>query len=269
MDWRDEGIVLSARKHGEGAAIVSLLTAEHGRHSGLVRGGAGRRARGIYQPGNKVAAAWRARLEDHLGTYSCELIHAYAAPVLSDPVTLAGLSAACAVSESALAEREPHPALFRGLEALVAAMAANGGGEIRWGPDYVRWELAVLREAGFGLDLTSCAATGATGNLVYVSPKSGQAVSGEAGARHREKLLPLPNYLLVENSDRNGNRAETDRVLGRPPRTVGLAELRDGLALTGYFLERHVFAAHNKGRTPAARTRFVDRIRKLATISGE
>lgn len=274
MDWQDEGIVLSARKHGESAAIVSLLTAEHGRHAGLVRGGAGRRARGIYQPGNKVTAAWRARLEEHLGTYTCELVAAHAAPVLSDPLALAGLSAACAVAEAALAERESHPRLYHRLERLVTAMGVNGGGggEIIWGPDYVRWELAVLRDAGFGLDLTSCAATGTTANLIYVSPKSGHAVSADAGAAYKEKLLPLPEYLLVDNSGENGNGSETEqerttsRVASRPHGTDPGA-LHGGLALTGYFLERHVFAVQNNGRVPAARTRFVDRVRKLATIS--
>ena len=144
-------------------------------------------------------------------------------------------------------------------------MGSNGGPErIPWGPDYVRWELAVLRDVGFGLDLSACASTGVSENLIYVSPKSGQAVSEDAGRPYRDKLLALPDYLLVDNSGENGNGPETEGVRAG----VAPGALHDGLLLTGYFLERHVFAVHNNGRVPAARTRFVDRVRKLATISG-
>ena len=119
MNWTDIGIVLSARKHGEGSAIVSLLTEEHGRHAGLVKGGSGKRARGIYEPGNLVSATWKARLEEHLGTFTCELTKAHAALVFDDQIRLAVLSAACAVTEVALPEREPHPALYESLTALL------------------------------------------------------------------------------------------------------------------------------------------------------
>jgi DNA repair protein RecO len=146
MDWSDEGIVLSARRHGESAAIVTLLTREHGRHLGLVRGGAGRRARGTYEPGNEVAARWRARLEDHLGTFTCELVINHAARLMDEPARLAALAAACAVADSTLPEREPLGPLYSGLRALLLALQTPG-----WAEAYVRWELALLRDLGFGL----------------------------------------------------------------------------------------------------------------------
>ena len=147
MDWADEGIVLSARKHGESAAIVTLLTRAHGRHLGLAHGGAGRRGRGVYQPGNRVTARWRARLAEYLGTYVCELERSVAAAFLDDPARLAGLSAACAVAEVTLPERESHPAVFEAMLALLEAFETPG-----WDQAYVRWELGLLQELGFGLD---------------------------------------------------------------------------------------------------------------------
>jgi DNA repair protein RecO (recombination protein O) len=238
MDWTDTGIVLSARKHGENGVILSLMTEGHGRHLGLVRGGTGRRSRGLYQPGNAVSATWRARLEDHLGSYSCELVQAHAAAVLDDPVRLAGLSALVAVIEAALPERETHPRLYRDAVELVANMTAPD-----WLEHYVRFELVLLRDLGFGLDLTSCAATGRNDQLAYVSPRTGRAVSASAGEPYRDKLLPLPAFLTGENR-------------------AAPAEVLQGLQLTGYFLERTVFAHAAKG--PAARTRLVERLREHA-----
>ena len=191
MDWSDRAIVLSARKHGESSAIVSVLTRAHGRHAGLVRGGAGRRARGTFEPGNEVTARWRARLDEHLGTFACELLVSHAARLLDAPLPLAALAAACAVADAALPEREPHGVVHDGLAALLAALHEPGFAE-----SYVRWELALLAELGFGLDLSACAATGATGGLVFVSPRTGRAVSGQAGAPYRDRLLALPAFLL-------------------------------------------------------------------------
>ena len=247
MQWSDAGIVLSARKHGETSAIVSLLTRDHGRHSGLVRGGSGRRKRGVLQPGNEVAATWRARLPDHLGTYTIELTAARPAAFLDDPLRLAGLSAACAVAEVAMPEREPHPAAFAGLTAFLANLDQD-----LWSAVYVQWELGLLAELGFGLDLSSCAATGVSENLVYVSPRTGRAVSAQAGAAYRARLLPLPAF-LVSN--------------GRASAAWSWLDIRDGLALTGYFLERHVLAPHD-GTVPAARRRLADRIADSASTSG-
>ncbi|MFQ5765775.1 MAG: DNA repair protein RecO, partial [Rhodospirillales bacterium] len=169
MDWTDDGIVLSARKHGETSAIVTLLTRAHGRHLGLVRGGAGKRARGMLQPGNRVQARWRARLPEHLGTFTCELTEAFAAASLRDRLKLAGLSAACAMADAALPEREPHAAVFEGLLALLSVLQDED-----WPSAYVKWEMGLLGELGFGLDLSACAATGTNDQLAYVSPKSGR-----------------------------------------------------------------------------------------------
>ncbi len=247
MNWTDDGIVLSAQKHGETSIIVTLLTAEHGAHSGLVRGGAGKRARGIYEAGNFVTADWRARLEDHLGTYICELISPNAAPVLGDPLKLAGLSSACAVTERALPEREPMPEIFASLHTLIDALDDKKN----WIARYVAWELELLTQLGFGLDLTACAATGTSEDLIYVSPKSGQAVSESAGRPYHDKMLPLPAFLKSLESQAD----------------APIADVADGLELTGYFLERHAFIHHKTG-APSARTRLVDRVKQLATISG-
>ncbi len=247
MKWNDEGIVLSARKHGEGSAIVTLLTLEHGRHAGLVRGGAGKRARGLYQPGNKVSATWNARLEEHLGTYVCEMVEANAAAMLHDPERLAGLSAICAVAESALPERESHPAMYEGLDKFILSLQT--GGSDHWLKDYVEWELALLRELGFGLDLSACAATGDTDQLDFVSPKSARAVSRAAGDPYKDKLLLLPAFLT------DTPKSSTSDL---PP---SRDEVADGLILTGYFLDRHVHV-HNRNGAPNARTRFVDRLRQ-------
>jgi DNA repair protein RecO (recombination protein O) len=251
MEWSDEGIVLGARRHGESGAIVTLLTRAHGRHAGLVRGGAGRGARGLYEPGNVVLATWRARLSEHLGHFACELVEAHAAALLDDPLRLAALAAAAAVADAALPEREPHVAVYDRLKSLLARLADLEQTE-RWAPSwqcrYVRWELALLADLGFGLDLASCAAAGATDGLAYVSPRSGRAVSTEAGAAHADRLLRLPAFLLASES----------------PATP--AEILSGLDLTGFFLRRHVFVHRLEGKPanggePAARARFIARLR--------
>ncbi|MBY0430446.1 MAG: DNA repair protein RecO, partial [Rhodospirillales bacterium] len=190
MEWTDRGIVLSARRHGERDLIIQILTAEHGRHAGLVKAGGSRNLRGIVQPGNLLQAVWQARLEDQLGHFSCEVLHAYAAEVLADPGRLGCLVSACAVAERALPERAPASMSFSGLCAVLESFSGEG-----WAADYVRWELVVLAEAGFGLDLACCAATGASEDLIYVSPKSGRAVSRGPGQPYRDKLLALPAFL--------------------------------------------------------------------------
>ncbi|MSO92937.1 MAG: DNA repair protein RecO [Rhodospirillales bacterium] len=231
MDWTDEGIVLAARKHGETAAIVSVLTREHGRHPGLVRGGAGKRARGVLQPGNRVQARWRARLPEHLGTYTLELMAASGAAFLDDRLKLAGLTAALAVAETTLPEREAHAAVYEGLSGLLAALADDA-----WPAAYVRWEIALLTDLGYGLDLSRCAATGAREDLAYVSPKTGRAVSRAAGAPYRERLFLLPAFLIGGGD-------------GFAP-----VDVANGLKLTRHFLEQHVYSHRDRG-LPAARQR--------------
>jgi len=245
MDWHDDAIVLSARSHGETSLILQLLTREHGRHAGLVRGARRARGRGVYETGNRITADWRARLADHLGTLRCELLRGYAADLIDDRARLSCLAAAAALAEAALPEREAAPNAFLGLAALLDSLAADRG----WAAAYVAWELALLAELGFGLDLSRCAATGTTSDLVYVSPKSAQAVSREAGAPYRDKLLRLPGFLLSGDAS---------------PAPDGIS---DGLALTGFFLARHIFEPLDH-KMPAARVRFVDRMGQGTTISG-
>jgi len=237
MEWSDRGIVLSARRHGESSAVVSALTAAHGRHAGLVRGA--KRAGGTFEPGNLVQLRWRARLEDHLGNFQAELIHSFAASLLDDPLKLAALTSACALIDSALAERERHDKVFESLSGLLNTL--EQGTSADWQGVYVRFEFNLLTDLGFGLDLSQCAATGRNDTLVFVSPKTGRAVSATAGEPYRDRLLPLPGFLLDTKA------------------TASSKEIADGLLLTGSFLERHVFAPHGK-KFPLARTRLIDRI---------
>jgi DNA repair protein RecO (recombination protein O) len=236
MEWTDQAIVLASRRHGESSAVVQLLTRDHGRHAGLARGVSSKRNRAVAEPGNLVQAIWKARLSDHLGMLSLDPLHQTAAELMTTPRRLAGLASACAIAEAALPEREPHPALFDATSALFQVMEADDGEGVIWPAAYVKWELGVLSELGFGLDLTKCAATGETGGLAYVSPRSARAVSTEAGEPYKDRLLTLPRFLV-------------DSV------PAGNQSIVDGLALTGFFLQRHVFDAVHKA-TPAARDRF-------------
>jgi DNA repair protein RecO (recombination protein O) len=241
MLWQDEGVVLALRRHGESSAVVSLFTHAHGRHAGLVRGGAGRRARSVYEPGNALRVTWRARLPEQLGSFSCELQRTVAARVLDHPDRLAALGAACALLEASLPERDPHPLLYKMLLDLVDVLLENTG----WPERYVRFELALLAELGFGLDLQACAVTGQTGDLAYVSPRSGRAVSRQGAGVYADRLLPLPGFLL-----------------GAAP--ADAAQIQAGLRLTGAFLRRHLFDASERAM-PSARERL---LRQLARRVG-
>jgi DNA repair protein RecO (recombination protein O) len=244
MEWKDEGLVIARRHHGESAAIVSLLTREHGRHLGLVRGGTGRRAAGLYEPGNLVRAVWRGRLAEHLGSYACEPMQSFAARVIDDPLRLGALTSACAILEVALPEREPHDALYAATLELLSRLEDDG-----WAAQYARWECQCLADLGFGLDLSHCALTGTAEDLAYVSPRSGRAVSRAAGQPYAEKLFSLPSFLAGE---------------GAGP--VPLAAVLGALEMTGYFLERNVLAASDKP-VPQARIQFIDRLRRSVTIA--
>jgi DNA repair protein RecO (recombination protein O) len=238
VQWADIGIVLGARRHGETSAVAELMTREHGRHLGLVRGGSGTRHKPVLQVGNLVSAMWRARLDEHLGYYVIEGLDLRAASYLSMAHALYGLHHLAALCRF-LPERDPHQAVFDLLEHAIAHL----GDPTLAAALVARFELELLAELGFGLDLDSCAATGATAELVYVSPKSGRAVSREAGEPWRDKLLALPAFL---GGDAQGTQS------GMP----SAAELRDGFALTGFFLTRHVYEPRGES-LPESRHHFI------------
>ncbi len=243
MDWDAPAIVLDARPYGEGDAIATVMTAEHGAHRGLARGGAARGRTAIWQPGNLVHVRWVARLSEQLGSFSAELVHPGAALAMDDALALAMLSAACAVAEGALPEREAHPRVFDGLLHLIAHLPQ--GAEML--SDLVRWETLLLADLGYGLDLVSCAVTGETTGLAFVSPKTGRAVTGAGAGVWASRLLRLPPFLV------RGNDATP-------------ADWRDGLRLTGHFLRRDAFGHHHRP-LPAARQMLYDRVAALAAES--
>ncbi len=190
MQWSEEGCVLSLRRHGETSTLLEIFTSQHGRHLGLVRGGRSQRMRSQLQPGNKLIVTWRARLPEHLGTFTIEPLQLRAAVLMDNPLRLAALSSLCAFA-GLIAEREPHEQLHQAFEIVIDALENDDV----WPALMIRWELGLLEEMGFGLDLKTCAATGTTDNLIYVSPKSGRAVSEQAGLPYKDKLLVLPAFL--------------------------------------------------------------------------
>lgn len=240
MEWSDEGVVLSVRPHGERDAIVSALTFEHGRHLGLVIAGRSRRRAPVLQPGNRLVLGWRARLESQLGHFTIEPQRLYAATLVEDPLRLAALAATTSLLDVALAEREPHPALYAALMALLGPLAENAPD---WPETLVRFELLLLSELGFGLELARCAVTGTSEDLFWVSPRTGRAVSRAAGEPWAARLLPLPSFLA--------GRGPADR-----------AQIAQGLRLAGHFILRHILA-------PADRTMPIARERLLALLDPE
>jgi DNA repair protein RecO (recombination protein O) len=243
MQWIDQAIVLGVKRHGEGSAILELMTREHGRHLGLVRGASGARMRPVLQPGNRVSVTWRARLDEHLGNYAVEGLELVAARFLDASHALYGLMHIGALCRL-LPERDPHPQIHATLDDLLGALL-----DARLaGPRMARFELQMLSELGFGLDLESCAATGATAELVYVSPKSGRAVSRAAGQPWRDKLLRLPAFL-----------GEVFLGEGEPAQEPSAADLADAFAMTGFFLSRHVLEPRGLS-LPDARASFVNAV---------
>ena len=241
MEWRDEGLLLSVRRHGETSAIIEVLTAEHGRHPGLVRGGGGTRLGAVLQPGAQLSLEWRARLEDHLGTYKVEPLRSRAGRIMGDRGRLAGLNSMAAMALTTLPEREADADFYAQTVALADALAGDAP---PWPVAYARWEVALLTALGFGLDLERCAASGVRSDLAYVSPRTGRAVSRAAGAAWADRLLPLPGFLVGA---------------GRP--TAGA--LREALRLTGFFLETWMLPAFDQSALPAARGRLVEALDKL------
>ena len=236
MQWQDEGILLSARSHGEGALILQVMTPNYGRHGGLVRGGASRKNKATYQLGNRLALTWRARLADQLGSFTVELITCHAALVMDQPARLAALTSSCALVERALPDRDPHPDLYYLLCQLIDSLATSSV----WAEDYVRFELALLADLGFGLDLSDA-------DAVYVSPRTGRAVTRETAKGYEDKCLPLPGFLMDQ-------------------READAAGILAGLKLTGWFLERHLFAALDRP-IPEPRQALIDRLARDKTTS--
>lgn len=237
MDWRDTGILLSCRPHGESSAIIDTFTPEHGRHAGVVRGGTSRKIAPILQPGAQLDLAWRARLEEHIGSFSVEPVRSRAALVMQSRLALAGLNAVTALLSFCLPEREVHIDLYAQTVRLLDLL----GQDDIWPLAYLRWELFLLEDMGYALDLKSCAVTGTTDNLIYVSPKSGRAVSAAAAGEWADRLLPLPPVMLGQGSAPD-------------------SEIRDGLRTTGHFLHAHLAADLGTRPLPDARARLLDRI---------
>lgn len=235
MEWRDQGILLGVRRHGETSAILDVFTPEHGRHLGVMRGATSRKIAPVLQPGAQLDLSWRARLEDHIGSYTVEPVRSRSAAALADRLSLAGLNAVAALLMFLLPERELHLSLYRRTEALLDILD-----EVQiWPLAYLKWEMAVLEELGFGLDLRKCAVNGSREDLVYVSPKSGRAVSRQGAGEWADRLLPLPLCMLGQ-----GGASDT--------------EIAEGLKTTGYFLINRLAPALGHRPLPEARQRFVD-----------
>lgn len=246
MEWRDEGIILGTRRHGETSAILELMTRDHGRHLGLVRGGRSRRMQPLLQPGNRVDVIWRARMDEHLGMMQVEPVSFSAARLIEQPVALYGLQLA-ASHLRLLPERDPHQNLFE----ILAVILEHCEDTMIAGELLLRFEVLMLEELGFGLDLKSCAATGVAGNLAYVSPKTGRAVSRDAGAPWADKLLAMPPFMVS-----SGIRA------------ASILEITEAFRLTGFFFTRHVWEPRAQ-KPPEARDGFLNAIaRSLRNAQG-
>lgn len=224
MEWQDDGIVLGVRQHGEHAAIVQLLTAEHGRSAGYMRGATSKTTKPLLQVGNHVTTFWQGRLAEQLGFFNLEMLTPFAARLLASPERMTALQAMSQLVVAVLPERQPYAELYRETLSLLDALCRS----MDWPQHYVRWELTLLRELGFGLRLENCAVNGGDSHsLTHVSPKSGHAVGSDAATPYRDRLLPLPHFL--------GGRDE-----------LGEQEIRAGLALTGYFIFQNLFVPEQK-----------------------
>ena len=241
MHWRDQGVLLAVRRHGESSAILEVFTETHGRHLGVLRGGSSRKVAPALQPGSQVHVEWGGRLHEHIGNFRIEPIRSRASPILSDRLALGALTSVCALLVRSLPEREPNSEFYAPTVALLDSIGHSGN----WILEYLNWELQLLEQIGIGLDLASCAATGATSDLAYVSPKSGKAVSKGGAGRWADRLLPFPRCLLDSEFD-------------------GFQSIADGLRTTGYFLERGLVARSGQSPLPGARTRFVEAVERRA-----
>ena len=245
MDWTDEGITLGARAHGENSAIATVLTKAHGRHLGLVRGARSKTRAAALQPGSFVDLKWRGRLDQHLGTFTVEPQKIFAHAVLSEPLELAALSSVCALGEAVLPEREAHRSVYDGLMVFLETLTDRAV----WPAVLVKWEVGLLKELGYGLELDACAVTGAVDQLTHVSPRTGRAVSAEEAAPYAGKLFPLPGFLRDA------------------PDVPNVQDIVDGLRMTGHFIERRLLAPHDKP-IPEARSRFLERLCRFQDSGG-
>ena len=239
IEWRDEAALLATRPFGETSVIIEVFSAQHGRHAGVVRGGTSRKVAPILQPGAQLSVSWKARLDSHLGAFSVEPVRSRAAVAMGDRLALAGLNAVCSLLTMVLPEREAHRDLY---DRTVALLDLLGQSDV-WPLAYLRWELALLEEMGFGLDLSACAVRGVNEDLIYVSPKSGRAVSREGAGEWADRMLPLPP-VLAGKGDASGT------------------EIARALSTTGYFLEHHLMRGLGDKPVPSARARLVDLIAK-------
>jgi DNA repair protein RecO (recombination protein O) len=263
MEWDSPAIVLDARPYGEGDAVATVMTEAHGLHRGLARGGASRGKAATWQAGNLVHVRWTARLSDQLGSFTGELIHPGATQAMQEALPLSMLTSACAVAEGALPERVPQPRSFHGLLGLIPRLPL-GEGVLA---DVVRWELVLLAELGYGLDLSVCAVTGRQDGLVLVSPRTGRAVTRAGAGDWESRLLPLPEFLICSEptSAPSAFAPSASTPLASAPRDpVGdPIAWRDGLRLTGHFLARDAFGLQHRP-LPQARQMLYDRVSALA-----
>lgn len=244
MEWRDDGILLAVRKHGEGSAIADIFTPNHGRHAGVIRGATSRKMTPILQPGAQLDVTWRARLEDHIGSFTVEPVRGRAGQIFTDRLALAGLNAVTALLTFALPERQAYPQLYSRTLGVLDLL----GEPALWPLAYLRWEMGLLEDLGFGLDLSACAATGRTDNLIYVSPKTGRAVSAQGAGDWADRLLPLPPVML-----RQGDAPDT--------------EIAEAFRTTGYFLDQHLAPELGNTPLPEARHRFVAAFTKRIALN--
>ena len=235
IEWDDEGAVLAVRKYGETSVIADIFTSKHGRHAGIVRGGIGRKLRPALQPGSQISISWRARLEDQLGTFTIEPLRSRSAAAMGDKLALAGLNAVTALLATTLPERDPHPALYAKTIQLLDLL----GHSSIWPLAYLNWEMALLDDMGFGLELGACAVSGANDRLIYISPKSGRAVAESAAGAWADRMLPLPDVMRGEGDATN-------------------TEIARALGTTGHFVENRLYRSLGGPKVPAARARLID-----------
>ena len=243
IEWRDEGVLLAVRKHGEAAVIVEFFTQHHGKHAGVVRGGAGRRQGPILQPGGQFEVVWKARLEEHMGAFTVEPMRSRAAQVMADPLALAGLTSVVGLLNFALPERAQHGALYSASINLLDLICVTEA----WPLAYLHWEMQLLEDLGFGLDLSCCVVSGTTEDLAYVSPKSGRAVAAHHAGRWKAQLLPLAPCMIGQSVADNG-------------------EIAAGLRTTGHFLEKWLAPSLGDRGLPLSRQRLVERLFRIARL---